>query len=265
MITFKELVLEYTNWIKDNTSFREFQNDNAYAVITPFLDRHNDHIEIYVSKAINGIILSDDGNTIADLEMSGVNFKSSAKREKIFRSILSGLGVKVNDQCHLFVEAEPNNVGKKKHALVQAILAVNDMYTLSQESIVSFFKEDVENFLISAGIVFSKDIKLTGKTGFDHNIDFLIQKKRNDQSDKLVKVISHPKKENVTSALFAFGDIAGAREDRTDTYVIYNDNPEENANSTISSESISALTNYKVKPIPWSQKSKCIEEFAPTT
>ena len=53
------------------------------------------------------------------------------------------------------------------------------MFNLSQETVTSLFKEDVELYLLSNDIYFSKDIKLTGKSGFDHNIDFLIPRSKN--------------------------------------------------------------------------------------
>jgi len=252
----KNIIDQYIKWIKDNTSIRSIEEGKSCGIVTPFMDRHNDHLEIYAIKNDKGFILTDDGYTISDLAMSEMTFNST-KREKILQSILNGFGIKIGENQSLYVEANPNNVGQKKHYLLQAILAVNDMYTLSQENVFSLFKEDVEMFFKSNNLVFSKDIKLGGKTGFDHNIDFLIPSS-GQKPERLIKTINNPKKEPVMATIFAFDDIAAVREQSTNNYVIYNDTLE----TAISQESISALNNYGIKPMPWSQKEKCLEEFA---
>ncbi len=40
---------EYIQWIRNNTKLRSVkENDSISVITTPFLDRHNDCIEIYV-------------------------------------------------------------------------------------------------------------------------------------------------------------------------------------------------------------------------
>lgn len=65
----KKMVNDYTNWLKDGMSFREI--DRYVEITTPFLDRHNDHIQLYLSKEKSSYILTDDGYTINDLSISG--------------------------------------------------------------------------------------------------------------------------------------------------------------------------------------------------
>ena len=246
---------EYIKWIKDNTSIRSVSDGNSCNIITPFLNNHNDHIEIYICKNRDKMFLSDDGFTISDLNMSGVSL-SSPKRDKIFQSILNGFGIKRGKNDELYVEVSPSNVGQKKHYLLQAILAVNDMYTLSQENITSLFKEDVETYFNANDIIHSKDIKLGGKTGFDHNIDFLIPKtKRNHE--RLIRTLNRPKKDNILATIFSFKDIAEIRQQESENFVIYND-----IESKLSQESTEALTKYDIQYIPWSKKEECLEKLS---
>jgi len=186
--------------------------------------------------------------------MSGLEI-NTPKREKIFRTVLNGFGIKTDQNNALYVEATLNNIGQKKHHLLQAILAVNDMYTLSQEMVYSLFKEDVELYFKSNEIYFSKDIKITGKTGFDHNIDFLLTASK-AKPERLIKTVNNPKRDSILSSIFAFTDIVEVREEKTSNYVVYND-----IEKTVSQDVIGALTNYGVKHIPWSEKERCIEEF----
>ena len=83
------LIGEYLGWLKQGLRVNEL--DACCQISTPFLDRHNDEIEIYVDKRNGGIVLSDDGYTIADLEATGMRFESG-KRKAHLQSILDGFG-----------------------------------------------------------------------------------------------------------------------------------------------------------------------------
>ncbi len=251
----EQVIQDYLTWIKDNTVSRTVDDGITCAISTPFLDRHNDHLDIYLIKNNGQFKLTDNGYTIADLRMSGLEI-NTPKREAILKTALNGFGVKINENDELYVVATQSNIGQKKHYLLQAILSVNDMFNLAQETVYSLFKEDVELYLKSNDIFFSKDIKLTGKSGFDHNIDFLIpaSKKR---PERLVKAINVAKKDPVLSAIMAFNDITQHRDATTQNYVVYNDIERE-----VSQDVIAALDNYKVKHIPWSQKENCLTEFS---
>lgn len=250
----QQVISDYLKWIKDNTVIKTVEEGKVCSVSTPFLDRHNDHLDIYLIKSDNTIKLSDNGYTISDLKMSGFEI-NTPKRESILRTALNGFGVKMSNNDELFVEATSNNIGQKKHYLLQAILAINDMFNLAQETVYSLFKEDVELFFRSNDIFFSKDIKLTGKSGFDHNIDFLIPESKN-KPERLIKTINTPRKDTVLSSIMAFNDINQTRETETKNFVVYNDVEKE-----VNTDVIGALDNYGVKHIPWSNKDVCLLEF----
>jgi len=248
------VINEYLKWIKDNTVIKAVEEGKICSISTPFLDRHNDHLDIYLIKNDGTLKLTDNGYTIADLKMSGFEV-NTPKRESILRTALNGFGVKMNVNDELYVEATQFNVGQKKHYLLQAILAVNDMFNLAQETVHSLFKEDIELYFRSNDIFFSKDIKLTGKSGFDHNIDFLIPASRNKQ-ERLIKAVNSPKKDSILSSIMAFNDINQTRETQTKNFVVYND-----YEKLVSNDIIGALDNYGVKHIPWSKKEQCLPEF----
>ena len=253
----QKIIENYIKWIKDNTSIKSIKDGRSCEITTPFMDRHNDHLQIYVLKQGSKYKLTDDGYTIADLKMSGTEI-NTPKREKIFKTVLNGFGVKLGegDNNELYIEANLSNIGQKKHYLLQAILTVNDMYVLSQENVYSFFKEDVEMYFHSNEIFFNKDIKITGKTGFDHNIDFIIAASKT-KPERLIKTINTPQKDPVMAAIFAFNDIIAVREQKMDNYVIYND-----SDKIVSTETLLALSNYGIRNIPWSEKERCNKEFA---
>ena len=85
---------------------------------------------------------------IEDLEQSGCNI-DSIKRRSLLKTTLNGFGVK-DDEKVLRVTASENNFSLRKHSLIQAMLAVNDLFYLTSPIITSLFREDVEAWLNSS-------------------------------------------------------------------------------------------------------------------
>lgn len=81
------------------------------------------------------------------------------------------------------------------------MLAVNDLFVLSSPSVRSFFLEDVQAWLDLSEVRYSPHVKFTGKTGFDHQFDFLIQKS-NAYAERFVRSI----KEECLSRVVPLGE-----------------------------------------------------------
>jgi hypothetical protein len=252
----KLIIENYVDWVRDNTFTRKVSDDDHYAITTPFLDTRNDHIDIYV-KRINGnkFLFSDDGYTLADLRMVGTDVFSTDKRKKIFETTLNRYGVKLVGN-ELTIEADISNIGAKKHSLLQSVIAVNDMYVMSHENVASFFKEDVALYFSAHDVFFTQDVKLPGKTGFDHSIDFLVPKSRT-RPERLIQAINSPRKDHITSTIFAFDDISAIRDTEMSKLVVYNDEEK-----TISSDVQKALQMYEIEALGWSNKDEIIERMA---
>src|SRR5512145_279363 len=88
----KKLLEEYRAWLKDSTKLREVEE--TVEITTPYLDRHNDHIQIYAQRNNGGYILTDDSYTIQDLRLSGCSLDTE-KRQDLLRATLNGFGVEL--------------------------------------------------------------------------------------------------------------------------------------------------------------------------
>lgn len=64
----KKLIKNYCSWLAGEFSVQ------GNVLTIPYLDRHNDHIQLYPEKIGSHIRVSDNGETIADLRMSGYNW-----------------------------------------------------------------------------------------------------------------------------------------------------------------------------------------------
>jgi len=248
----EQLVEAYVGWLRKGLSVDNLEQ--ACELTTPFLDRHNDHLQIYAVKHDGKIVLSDDGYILSDLRTSGLDL-NTVKRKAVLEAVLNGFGVRT-DGKQILVEASQRNLGQRLHALVQAMLAVNDMFVMAQHRVAGFFWEDVKGFLDQHDIRYSPRVKISGRSGFDHAIDFLIPKSRT-RPERFIQAINAPNKNTIGTYLFALGDTRDARGDGAEAYAFLNDRERE-----VSGDVVEALEAYKVKAALWSRREDYVEALA---
>src|SRR5579863_6207276 len=113
----EKLLNDYRVWLKDKTTLRDV-NGSWVEITTPYLDRHNDALQIYARRENGGLVLADDSYIIHDLEASGCKLDTE-KRKVLLRMTLNGFGVKLNGEA-IEVRATPENFPLRKHNLIQA-------------------------------------------------------------------------------------------------------------------------------------------------
>ena len=252
----QKMIDAYVGWLRQGLSVEEV--GAACELTTPFLDRHNDHLQVYATRRNGNIILSDDGYILSDLRTSGLEV-DTPKRKMVLDSVLKGLGVRAENN-QLLVEASASNLGQRLHSLVQAMLAVNDMFVMAQSRVASFFFEDVRNFLDNHDIRYTARVKLAGKSGYDHGVDFLIPKSRK-RPERILQAIATPKKDNIFAYLWTLSDTRAARAGESDSeaeaYAFLNDQEQ-----TVGGDVIEALNAYSVTPAIWSQRNQYADALA---
>lgn len=242
----KTLIDKYYSWLKEKTSFKEI---NEWTEIsTPFLDRHNDYIQIYLKKDNDEYILSDDGYTINDLISSGCSL-DSPKRLKLIDLTLNGFAVKKDKNNCLFIRSSFDKLHIKKHCLIQSILAINDLFYLANAHVSSLFFEDVKSWLDISEIRSTENVIFKGKSGFDRKFDFVIPKSRN-ANERILKVVNNFNRNSADLFIVDWLDTKDTRPDQANAYILANDNEEK-----LSPQIIEALNNYEIKTIPWSKRS----------
>lgn len=242
----------YWVWLQDRTNLRQI--GDWVEITAPYLDRHNDYLQIYAKRLDKGFLLTDDGYILEDLEQTGCNLESP-KRRDLLRTTLRGFGVKLKDKS-LTIEASVDDLSLRKHSLLQAMLAVNDLFYLASSTVVSLFREDVTDWLDLAEIRYTPDIKLTGKSGYDHRFDFVIPKSK-AQPERLLNAINSPSRSTAQSMAFSWIDTREARTPESRAYVILND-----SRRAVSENVLAAMQNYDVKPISWSDRDQALELLA---
>ena len=247
------LIENYFKWLNVNTSTKLI-NDTWSEITTPYLDRHNDCLQIYAKKEDNKIILTDDGYIIDDLESSGC-FLDSPRRIEILNTTLRGFGVTC-DNNQLIVNTSVDNFPQKKHDLIQAMLAVNDLFYLSKPQIQNLFLDDVVSWFDENDIRYVQKAKFTGKSGFDNMFDFSIPKSKK-YSERLVQTITNPTKDNSLNLVFKWLDTKDERPTESVLYALLND-----TDKAITSQVNEAFSNYGINVMPWSEKENFKELLA---
>lgn len=248
----QRLLDEYLAWLRDKTVLRQI--DNWVEITTPYLDRHNDRIQIYAKRHNSGFVLTDDGYTISDLQQCGCKLDSH-KRQDLLKTTLNGFGVQLVDS-RLEVHASNENFALRKHNLVQAMLAVNDMFYLAAPMVASLFFEDVAAWLDLHEIRYTPNVKFTGKSGYDHVFDFVIPKSRH-MPERIVKTINRPNRDSAQVVAFAWIDTREVRPANSRAYAFLNDSEQ-----AVSAAVVDALKNYEVQPVLWRAREHVRQELA---
>lgn len=249
-----DFVTTYLEWLKSKFEEKELRNE-VHRITTPFIDRNNDFVEIYIVKISDGLFrITDDGSTISELEFSGMDIFKSERRKKILTEILNSYGVSINDNHEIYVDVDKSNFAFKKHMLLQCIIKISDLFYISSASIKSLFSEDVKMFFDANDIRYVQNIQIQGKSKFNSNFDFAIPHSK-QSPDKLIKLINDPRSDNIKSVIFAWEDTKEERNSLHETklYAFIND-----SNKKISTDSINALKQYGIEHINWSEKEDAI-------
>jgi hypothetical protein len=249
----ERLLTDYRTWLKNKTSLREIEGEWV-EITTPYLDRHNDAMQIYARREDGGFILTDDSYTVHDLEAAGCNLHTE-KRQELLRMTLNGFGVKLNNSA-LEVRASAETFPMRKHNLLQAMLAVNDLFYLAKPVVESLFFEDVVAWLDVNDIRYTPKVKFTGTSGYDHLFNFVIPKSRK-QPERIVQAINRPTRDNAQLFIHAWSDTRQVRSEGSKAYAVLND-----LEQPISGGVLDAFRNYQIRPVPWSDRVQVVAELA---
>lgn len=246
-----QLLSDYYRFLREKTIVSQLPSSDWIEISTPFTDVFNDSIEIYARKQNGRIVLSDDGHTMRNLELSGLEISRSPKRKELLDKILLNYGVKL-DNRELITEATENNFSQKKLNLISAISESNDLYVLAKHTVATIFREDVKEHLDEQELVYTPYFISKGSTGLEFTFDFQIAYK---EAEILIKAFNTINKLNLPHFLFTWDDVRQVRERQTEKMVtglaIINDEEKE-----VKNEYLDALHNKGADFILWSERHK---------
>lgn len=251
--TSQQLISDYVDWFKNKYSIKQLEN--ADEIVTPFVNHLNDRIRLYIElKANNTIRISDDGNTFNELAMYGLDIKTNT-RQKVIHNTLSNFGIQLDDDI-LYVEATIKDFPLKKHNLVQAILRIYDMVLLSKPNIISLFNEEAKQYLFDNELGGNFDIKMTGDSGLEHQIDYSLGPTKS-RPEILIQFINNLSFGDVTKEGFIYDDLNKKRKtskNQVRYILVAND-----IDNKIPDKAITAAQALEIDIQPWSKKEELLK------
>lgn len=245
-------IAEYYQWLKDNTAIREDKGTGWFSVSTPFVGLFNDNIEIFVKKESESrILLSDDGDTIENLFLSGVDVLHSPKRKEYMDKVANNFGIKITPNGEIVTESNGADFAKKKHNMISAISSISDMSMLASEKVTSIFAEDVVDYVESLEVVSTPSFLVKGRSGLDFSFDIQVSGRK---SELVIKPFSLLRQNAIERFLFCMEDIKDVRENATGkelkSLAIINDTTEP------PKRLINALEQYGTSVMLWSRRNE---------
>lgn len=243
----ENLLNTYYDWVKENYSVKKLEKIDE--IITPFVDPINDNISIYLDRLENSKIqLSDDGYTLNNLEMIGINLTNS--RKQILNEVLDQFSIKLSADNTLFVVGFEKEFPIMKYRMTSAILKINDLLYTKKDNVKNIFMDDVINYFQDndfGGISTS----ITGQSGIKYNFKYAIPNK-GENPLRLVNIQNNISPDQVMINAFQFGDIKNnsvATNLKIKYIIVFND-----AEKTLSKKSRKIAETYDLNLIPWSNK-----------
>lgn len=241
---------DYYTWLRSKTFIQKDDDKEWFVISTPFLGAFNDTIEIYAKKEKTKLILSDNGDTLSNLELQGFHLQSSKRRKDIVETILLNYGIQLLDG-ELVIQTKIEHFSEAKHNILSAIIEVNNLYVLTKTSLASNFKEEVRKFLDQKELEYTPNFISKGITGLEFSFDFQITR---SNKEILIKSFNTIKRSDISSFLFSWEDVKPVREQSTqkevNAIVIIND-----SNRDIKEEYLDALKTKNVDFILWSNRN----------
>jgi len=245
---------EYFSWLGKQWNVYE-NGDGTCTIITPYTLSDGTNIEISFLPRNNRLILTDEGETINNLWLRGVDFDSAPSRRNIINTLIDDYGA-IIEKGEIIIESSLDEIPVAIHNIIQVINAVDFLIYTKTSRMPRTFKEEVVTFFHEKQLSFNQDFDVFGKTA-KHQFDIYVPRKEvalrtmstgspnyaKIMAEKLAYTYTDIKKINEKILVCPFID------DRSEE-VIW------------SSEPLRILEEYSDKVYYWSNKEKAVKEIA---
>ena len=241
----------YFDWLKKRTFVSQDDMTGWCVISTPFVGLFNDTIDIFAKQNPDGtIVLSDDGNTLGNLELLGVGFKGTSGRKSILERIKINYGITISKDSEIIKTVDKADFVQGKHDILRAMLELSDMINLTTHRVSSVFREDVKNLFNEKEMIATPDFIVSGRSGIRFTFDYLIAKPK---KEIVIQVFNNIDKANLATFLFGVDEVKSVREQVSEKIfepiAIIND-----VDTTVRKEFLDALTNRKMGYLLWSER-----------
>lgn len=244
-------IKEYFNWLKDSYKYKQLENSTE--ITTPFRNHINDLIRIYIDVLPNKeLVLSDDGITLSELEMYGIDIDTST-RKKLIEDTLQQFNLELQDD-QIISNVKNNSFPQSKHNLIQGILKLYDLTLTSKVNATNIFYEEVYDFLNKEEIIGTPEASVSGESGITYTMDYILPSTRT-KPEILLNFVNNLDFNKITSDSFVFNDVKEIRSKNnknqtgSEMFIIAND-----VDNNISSKVYKAADSQNIGILKWSNK-----------
>ena len=137
----EKLFQGYLDWFRKFSEIHTYR-DGVCEITLPLLNRRGTCIQIFATRTESGVLLSDYGETIAELKFCGLDIDTNARREMLNR-ILRSFSVRLEGRDELRTLASEDNLPHRLNELAQCMLAVDRMiFSTSPAKVARLAEED---------------------------------------------------------------------------------------------------------------------------
>ena len=139
-----------------------YQHAGASFIITPLLRQDNDRVTLRIDELRGGrVLITDGGETIDYLRLSGCAVRTSAPFRKRIHAIGATFGVKIEDE-EISLEADECDVAEALATVARAAQHMSYLVYYRRTRTVPRFGDRVEAELIVVGARYKRDVKVWG-------------------------------------------------------------------------------------------------------
>ena len=162
-----------------------YQHAGASFIITPLLRQDNDRVTLRIDELKGGrVLITDGGDTIDYLRLSGCAVRTSAPFRKRIHAIGATFGVTIEDE-EISLEADERDIAKALATVARAAQHMSYLVYYRRVRTAVRFEDRVEAELIGVGARYKRDAEVWGRTG-PHRFGFLV----NGASNALLQPLS---------------------------------------------------------------------------
>lgn len=245
-----EIKNTYLTYIKENAVFNEVA-ENHTEVITPFVDPLGEAIGFSVRSNGRVLTVTDEGYTIWNLSVNGIDVTKKGRRTELFHSLLHFNGFDLVGNA-IERTTSKSHLGQVIHDMTQLLVNIYDFIQLSPNNVRSQFLDDVKHyFMQNDDYTVFPAFSIAGKSRLEHRFNFVFMSKG---ISKIARVHNNITKQQVDTILASWLDTSEYRKkeygDTEQLYIIVSDDGYKN----IKDDHLIALQEYDINILNFSDK-----------
>ena len=201
------------------SEFDVYERAGACFVVTPFLRHDNDPVVLRIDEEGDGrLIITDGGETIDYLRLSGYAVRRNAPFRKQLQAIKESFGVQVEEE-EILLETDEGSFAEALAAVARAAQHTSYLIYRRRARGAVRFEERVEVELISVGAQYERDLTVPGRTG-PRRFSFYV----NGTTNALLQPLSGTSRDALTSKaerlVFRIIDVRQASQEADNTALV---------------------------------------------